>query len=266
MGENVCRDFSQFRRTTCVEVFTDSKSDGEVAWGSHDYWQVVFRKHVVLTAIAVSNISKGVIYTDPDIVYLDSPVGPLARLAEVNDITFSPNNMLELDAKSVEDIAEVYETRGMESIVLGPHRRRADINTGLFHMRSSDAVVEWMLKSMEIFKQQEFVHGHYQQFSMVEAMQNVRKLKIGVAPGDVLVNGNVFWGHRNVLTPTRVVSVHANWTPGELKRACLESAGFWILTAGPIEIKKRLSISWDRFTSSMDDEGKAVVSCRGKKG
>merc|ERR1711862_882716 len=89
MGTDLCKDFQDFQRTACVEVFRGAGSEDEVAWGSHEYWQVVFRKHAILTVVAVSNMSRNVIYSDPDIVYLDSPVGHLVEMGQRNDITFS---------------------------------------------------------------------------------------------------------------------------------------------------------------------------------
>merc|ERR1719282_2006712 len=137
---------------------------------------------------------------------MDSPVAHLLKLSEAYDITFSPNNMLELDAASVEDLSKEYDSRGMRTITLGPRNRHVDINTGLFHMKSSDVVSDLMVKTLKIFKDQEFVHGHYQQFSLVQALAQVPTIKIGVARGDQFVNGNVFWGHRELLKATRVVS------------------------------------------------------------
>ncbi|CAK0866082.1 unnamed protein product, partial [Prorocentrum cordatum] len=213
MGRDLCVHFRQFVKTTCVEVYDDSNTTEQIAWGTHEYWQVVFRKHVLLTVIASSDLSDSIIYTDPDIVFLDSPIGHLSNTSfQANDdITFSPNNMLEINATSVEDLASRYETNGLVNITLGSKRRHPDINSGLFHMFASPIVAQFFLRAVKILKAQEFVHGHYQQFSLVKALADLPGIRVGVARADQFVNGNVFWGHRALLHPDRVVSVHANW-------------------------------------------------------
>jgi len=242
-------------------VFKDvAGSEEEVDWGSHEYWQVVFRKHVVLTMVAMSKVARYAVYTDPDIVFLECPVSYLVKnYRNTHDIVFSPNNMLEPSATSVEDVAETYESRGMKNIQLGPHNRHADINTGLFLMSSSDLVGDLMLKTMRIFREQEFVHGHYQQFSLVKAIEEVPGIRIGVAPGDRFVNGNVFWGHRNLLKREDVISVHANWMQSPLKVPCLKSAGLWIEK----DINSRISTeNWNEGpVARMDTRFATVESC-----
>jgi len=257
LGANLCSTFQDVPKTTCVEVFTeDAGSEDEVAWGSHEYWQVVFRKHVVLTVVAMSRMARHVIYTDPDIVFLRSPAAYFDS-EKAYDIIFSPNNMLDPNATRVDQVADTYETRGMENILLGPHNRRADINTGLFQMSSSENVAELMLKTMEIFRDQEFVHGHYQQYSLVKALDELPDVRVGVAAGDRLVNGNVFWGHRELLSEEGVVSIHANWMPCQLKIPCLKEANLWVDAANP----QRLTFRPARMVARMDYRYATVEAC-----
>lgn len=272
LGSNVCSNFQEFGETICVEVFRDSAgSEDEVAWGSHEYWAVVFRKHVVLTLVAMSKTARWVAYTDPDIVYLNCPMDYLidvstgktetiARDFHEYDIVFSPNNMLSKEPTSVDDISETYATRGMKDILVGPDKRRADINTGLFVMRSSPIVDDLMLTTMRIFKDQEFVHGHYQQYSLVQALDQLPGVRVGVAGSDRLLNGNVFWGHRELLKVSDVISVHANWMTSTMKVPCLKEAGFWVDKSAP----KRLTFKMPtpgRPEARLDTRGATIEIC-----
>jgi len=257
LGANLCPTFEGLPITTCVEVFQEEAgSEDEVAWGSHEYWQVVFRKHVVLTLVGMSQMARHVIYADPDIVFLGSPV-TYFDTEKSYDIIFSPNNMLDPNATRVDDVADTYETRGMENILIGPHNRRADINTGLFQMKSNQNVADLMLKTMEIFRDQEFVHGHYQQYSLVKALDELPYVKIGVAGGDKLVNGNVFWGHRELLPEDGVISIHANWMPCQLKIPCLKEANLWVDPNNP----QRLTFTPKRMVARMDYRYATVEEC-----
>jgi len=269
LGGNVCSSFLEPGGPVCVEVFRESAgSEDEVAWGSHEYWAVVFRKHVVLTLVAMSKAARWAAYSDPDIVYLNCPIEYLINVATGKtetisrsfgeyDIVFSPNNMLSIESKTVDDIAETYATRGMKDILVGPEKRRADINTGLFVMRMSPMVEDLMLTTMRIFKDQEFVHGHYQQYSLVKALDELPDVRVGVAAGDRLVNGNVFWGHRELLSEEGVVSIHANWMPCQLKIPCLKEANLWVDAANP----QRLTFRPARMVARMDYRYATVEAC-----
>jgi len=272
LGGNVCSSFLDFSGITCVEVFRDlASSEDEVAWGSHEYWEVVFRKHVVLTLVALSKTARWVAYTDPDIVYLNCPTDYLINVStgkaqtisgtfDEYDIVFSPNNMLSKEATTVDDVAETYATRGMKDILVGPDKRRADINTGLFVMRTSSIVDDLMMKTMRVFKDQEFVHGHYQQYSLVQALDQLPGVRVGVAGSDRLTNGNVFWGHRELLKESDVISVHANWMNSTMKVPCLKDAGFWMDKSAP----KRLTFqppTPGRPEGMLDSRGATIEIC-----
>ena len=69
---------------------------------------MVFRNHVVPTVVAASNMSKVVVYTDPGIVYLGSPVAQLVKLAVNYHITFSPHDTFP-------------RSRSEEEVAWGPH-------------------------------------------------------------------------------------------------------------------------------------------------
>lgn len=257
MGSGVCEKFENFWKTICVDVFRDSFTD-EVAWGSQHYYQVVLRKHVVLSIVSFSGMSKAMVFSDPDIVYMASPVDKFRKFAAGHDIVFSPNNYLEPDASGIEDLSADYERRGMANITIGSKGRHVDINTGLFYMRNSSKVNHLWLEALRIFINQEKVHGHYQQYSLVTAMDLVPSVSISVAPGDVFVNGNVFWGHRDLLDEDRVVSVHANWMQSNLKRTCLDAAGLWI---DPEMVAGRLRFSTANDMVEMDEKAATVTRC-----
>jgi len=272
LGGNVCSRFLEPGGPICVEVFRESAtSEDEVAWGSHEYWAVVFRKHVVLTLVAMSKTARWAAYTDPDIVYLNCPTDYLINVStgkaqtisgtfDEYDIVFSPNNMLSKEATTVDDVAETYATRGMKDILVGPEKRRADINTGLFVMRMSPMVEDLMLTTMRIFKDQEFVHGHYQQYSLVQALDQLPGVRVGVAGSDRLTNGNVFWGHRELLKASDVISVHANWMTSTMKVPCLKEAGLWIDKGAP----KRLTFqppTPGRPEGMLDSRGATIEIC-----
>jgi len=258
MGSGVCRGLGEFWNTVCVDIYRDSVPEEEVAWGSKDYYQVVLRKHVILPIVSLSGLSNDMVFSDPDIVYFANPGKAFRRLAVDHDIMFSPNNYLEPDANSVEDLALEYEERGMADITLGDTGRHVDINTGLFYMRNSSTVNQLWLETLRIFIEEENNHGHYQQYSLVNAMAMVPSVKIGVAPGDVFVNGNVFWGHRELLKETKVVSVHANWMQSTLKRTCLDAAGLWI---DPEMAAGRLRFATSHDSVEMDDRAATVTRC-----
>jgi len=272
LGGNVCSRFLEPGGPICVEVFRESAtSEDEVAWGSHEYWAVVFRKHVVLTLVAMSKTARWAAYTDPDIVYLNCPTDYLinvstgkaetiSRTFDEYDIVFSPNNMLSKEATTVDDVAETYATRGMKDVFVGPNQRRADINTGLFVMRNSSVVNDLMLTTMQILKDQEFVHGHYQQYSLVKALEQLPGVRVGVAGSDRLTNGNVFWGHRELLKESDVISVHANWMNSTMKVPCLKDAGFWMDKSAP----KRLTFqppTPGRPEGMLDSRGATIEIC-----
>lgn len=274
MGRDRCIHFRQFVKTTCVEVYDDTNTTGQIAWGTHEYWQVVFRKHVLLTVIASSDLSDSIIYTDPDMVFLDSPIGHLSNTSVQtdDDITFSPNNMLEINATSVEDLASRYDTNGLVNITLGSKRRHPDINSGLFHMFASPVVAQFFLRTVKILKAQEFVHGHYQQFSLVKALADLPGIRVGVARADQFVNGNVFWGHRGLLHPDRVVSIHANWMQPHLKRPCFQAAGLWqspptvrgggsLIGGARLRPAARLSFRDSTDTAVMDERHATILAC-----
>ncbi|CAK0819458.1 unnamed protein product [Prorocentrum cordatum] len=272
LGGNVCSSFLEPGGPVCVEVFRESAgSEDEVAWGSHEYWAVVFRKHVVLTLVAMSKAARWAAYSDPDIVYLNCPTDYLINVStgktqtisgafDEYDIVFSPNNMLSKEATTVDDVAETYATRGMKDILVGPEKRRADINTGLFVMRMSPMVEDLMLTTMRIFKDQELVHGHYQQYSLVQALDQLPGVRVGVAGSDRLTNGNVFWGHRELLKVSDVISVHANWMASTMKVPCLKEAGFWMNKSAP----RRLTLqppTPGRPEAKLDSRGATIEIC-----
>lgn len=256
MGRDVCKRFHEFSRTTCVEIFPDSGSEDAVAWGSEAYFKVAFRKQVILTMLATSGLTSVSVFTDPDIAFLQDPVTALIAAAGEHDIVLSPNNYLDKNPESALDVAEEYERRGMEGITMGSKGRRADINTGLLYLRSSLVVSDLMLRTLLIFKSEGGTHGHYQQFALVAALKRVPEANLSVAPGDVFVNGNVFWGHRKLLDPSRVVSVHANWMASALKRTCLQTAGLWKASG---DLGKEAK--WLEDVATMDANGKTVQSC-----
>jgi len=272
LGGNVCSRFLEFGGTICVEVLRESAlSQEEVNWGSHEYWEVVARKHLVLTLVSVSKMARWFAHTDPDIVYLKCPMDYLinvstgkaetiSRTFDEYDIVFSPNNMLSKEATTVDDVAETYATRGMKDVFVGPNQRRADINTGLFVMRNSSVVNDLMLTTMQILKDQEFVHGHYQQYSLVKALEQLPGVRVGVAGSDRLTNGNVFWGHRELLKESDVISVHANWMNSTMKVPCLKDAGFWMDKSAP----KRLTFqppTPGRPEGMLDSRGATIEIC-----
>jgi len=257
MGRDVCKRFDKFKRTTCVEIFHDSGSEDAVTWGTEAYFNVVLRKHVILTMLATCGLTSVSVFTDPDIVFLQDPVEGLLAVAGDNDIVFSPNNYLDRNPESALDVAEDYARRGMEGITIGPKGRRADINTGLLYLRSSPLVNDLMLRTLLIFKSEGGTHGHYQQYSLVAALKRVPEAKLSVAPGDVFVNGNVFWGHRKLLDPSKVVSIHANWMGSTLKRTCLQTAGLWKIGGSLLNKEAK----WLEDVVVMDEKGKTVQSC-----
>ncbi|CAK0836281.1 unnamed protein product [Prorocentrum cordatum] len=148
----------------------------------------------------------------------------------------------------------------MKDILVGPEKRRADINTGLFVMRMSPMVEDLMLTTMRIFKDQEFVHGDYQQYSLVQALDQLPGVRVGVAGSDWLTNGNVFWGHRELLKASDVISVHANWMTSTMKVPCLKEAGLWIDKGAP----KRLTFqppTHSRPEGMLDSRGATIEIC-----
>jgi hypothetical protein len=124
-------------------------------------------------------------------------------------------------------------------------------------MKSNSNVADLMLKTMEIFRDQEFVHGHYQQYSLVKALDELPDVKVGVAAGDKLVNGNVFWGHRELLPEGGVISIHANWMPCQLKIPCLKEANLWVDPTNP----QRLTFAPKRMVARMDYRYATVDAC-----
>merc|ERR1740138_1061478 len=105
MGRDVCKNFYEFN-TTCVEIFPDSGSEDAVTWGTEAYFNVVLRKHVILTMLATCGLTSVSVFTDPDIVFLQDPVEGLLAAAGDNDIVFSPNNYLDRNPESALDVAE----------------------------------------------------------------------------------------------------------------------------------------------------------------
>ncbi|CAK0894883.1 unnamed protein product [Prorocentrum cordatum] len=73
MGSGVCEGLGEFWNTACIDIYRDSVPEEEVAWGSREYYQVVLRKHVVLTIVSLSGLAKDVVFSDPDIVYFANP-------------------------------------------------------------------------------------------------------------------------------------------------------------------------------------------------
>jgi hypothetical protein len=260
IGGHVCKNLGSFWNTVCVDLYRNSALEQQVSWGSRNYYQVVLRKHVVLSIASLAGLAKAMVFSDPDIVYFSNPAHAFERLAKDEDILFSPNNALDPDARSVKDLSADYETRGMANITLGKgkKKRRVDINSGLFYMRNSSRVNHLWMETLKIFLNQENAYGHYQQYSLVTAMATVPNVNIGVAPGDIFVNGNVFWGHRDLLKEQKVVSVHANWMASHLKRTCLDAASLWI---DPTMAAARLRFSLSDDVVEMDDKAATVTSC-----
>jgi len=257
ISKGVCARFQEAERTTCIEIFADVASTGGAERGSADFQKVVMRKHVVLTTALASGLLSGpLIYSDPDVVFLEAPDKRLRAHAEGYDILFTADQFLQKDATGCADLAAEYKTRGVDTLTIGKNGFHPDINTGLFYVEKPSGVADTMLFALIALKDQEKQPERTQQFALMSAIKESKSLKVGVAPGDIFVNGNVFWGHRTVIDTSRVASVHANWMAFASKRACFEAAGLWIG-------HDVASFSWsDRGDSGkLDDRGAMVLSC-----
>lgn len=262
IGANVCSKLKKFEdsSTHCIEVFKYATAEEASAWGTQSYYNVIVRKHAILTMASVSLEVVGMIYSDPDIVYLRSPIEYMEQEGQDNDITFSENNCLLVDAADKDDYPEVYIKKGMEHILRGPNKRRVDINTGLFYLKRGNIASKVMIKTMRILNNG--ANGHeraYQQYSLVEAIKEVEEVKIGVFQGDKFVNGNLYWGHRGLLNPDEVISVHANWMPSSIKKTCLQMAGFWYDDKD--DKLQRLHMNFDGDVVRMDRLRGTIVYC-----
>jgi len=251
LGEHVCSSLQKSDLTTCVEVYANSTaSDGAS--------EKVLRRHAALTVAVVSGLLSGpLIYADPDVVFLEAPEKQLKPHAAGYDILFAADQFLQRGATGCQDVAEDYKARGLLSLTVGSAGRHPDIDAGLFYVERPAAVAEAMLLGLVALKEQDKEQTHTQQFALMSAIKEATDLKVGVAPGDIFVNGNVFWGHRAVIDTSKVASVHASWMAPPDKRRCLEAAGLWI-DEGAVA-----SFSWsDRGdTGALDDRGATVVNC-----
>jgi len=215
------------------------EADGIFAWGTAGYMEAVFLKHVVLTVSLLSGRSEGILFTDPDVVYLKPPLDEIRSYGTDLDMIFSTNNALTRGAQHCSDVAKSYrrQQRGIASLTTGDEGAHVDINSGLLYLRHTTATGELLMRTLMFLAQERTARasGYYQQWSMVRAIQAMPSLRIAPVPCNRFVNGNVFWGHNMVLDPDSVISVHANWMHSSLKRTCLELARLWDLSGNHSE-------------------------------
>lgn len=224
---------SALQRAECVDfpLREELASSDTSPWGTAGYAEAVVLKHAILTITLLSGFSEGVLFTDPDIVYLKPPLQELRLYARDMDMVFSTNNALASGAQTCDEVAEKYEgaDAGIGSLTVGRKGAHIDINTGLIYLRHTTAAGQLLMRTLMILAKENAGHraGHFQQYSMVEAIKAMPHLSLAPVPCDRFVNGNVFWGHHALLAPRNVISVHANWMHSSLKRICFERVHLW---------------------------------------
>merc|ERR1712187_1081026 len=106
-----------------------------------------------------------------------------------------------------------------------------EANSGLYYVRDSPGGAALVMHALgAVFDGRVGFYGGDKMalqnaFLSLPTLTNVKFL-----PCNRFVNGNVFWGHRNLIRDSEVVAVHSNWINGkDSKRACLRKAGLWAL-------------------------------------
>merc|ERR1719221_1845382 len=88
--------------------------------------KITFR-HAVLTTVVLSGLTKGVMYTEPNVVFLQPPVAPLQQNQPHRSMVFAMNNALAEQPSSCADVANKYDGTGLRGQQIDQSERLFDL-------------------------------------------------------------------------------------------------------------------------------------------
>jgi len=264
IGPGFCDEFSAEGRV-CTELGSGSeplaRGAGEV-YGTAGFKSLMKKKLGVVTAAALSNRTRGILYSDLDVAFLQSPARLFAAAdARGGDALFLFDSPLVKDARSCDDFDKAHwEDRSWLKYLSG----------GLYYVRGSPGGARLVQTAFRnVYDGRTGREGSDQGALQIAAadLSATEDATVGRFPCDVLVNGNVFWGHRASFQVQKTIAVHASWMVGEqLKQKCMQSGGLWLLSDGsrcagrPIGLRTWIERTANA-TAQMHPRGGRIVGC-----
>lgn len=194
-------------------------------------------KHAIVTTVIVSGLSQGVLYAAADTVFVQAPMQFFKRDYPGSHMVVTANNVMKANPESCTDVADKYEKAeaGQFRDRLRIYRRslsgeedsaRFDLNSGLFFAQNSPGTADVMLRSWMLLVTKGSAENT-QHWALQQAIQDASWVNVQTGSCTQFVNGNVFWGHREIVNPSQIVAIRANFMSQKAKRECLKSSGLW---------------------------------------
>jgi len=227
-------------------------------------------KHAIMTTVIVSGLSQGVLYAAADTVFVQAPMQFFKRDYPGSHMVVTANNVMKENPETCTDVADKYEKAeaGQLRDRLRIYRRsltgeedsaRFDINSGLIFAQNSPGTADVMLRSWMLLVTRGSAENT-QHWALQQAIQDASWVNVQTGSCTQFVNGNVFWGHCELLKMSDVISVHANWMTSTMKVPCLKEAGLWMDKSAP----RRLTFNPPtpgRPLGRLDSKGATVEIC-----
>merc|ERR1719356_1507425 len=208
----VCESVQEgYPNAVCIEFPVRFKvGTTETSQGPVKYSEVARLKHAVRTVALMSGLSEGVLFADPDVVFLKKPVSVFQLFSVHKDVTLAGNNAAREGAAACEEVADRYGAPGPAQLSIGREDRRFEADPGLFYVRDTPGAAHLLLRSwMNLVQDGDLKHT--QSWAITKAIDEVSGVSLGTVPCSIFVNGNVFWRHLDEPRPPALL--HAAGQP-----------------------------------------------------